>query len=65
MLWRVNGNALKEMLIPEVIGDLSRAAKENLNEAQTYLDSKIGGAARKYAAAQIEQEIQEGKLRLE
>ena len=45
------------MLTPKVIGDLSRATKENLNEAQTYLDSKIGGAARKYAIAQIEQEI--------
>jgi hypothetical protein len=62
----LRGQAMKEMLTPEVVGDLSRMAKqENLNEVQSYLDSKVGGEARKYAIAQIEQEIQDGKLRLD
>jgi hypothetical protein len=62
----LRGQAMKEMLTPEIVGDLSRMAKqENLNEVQSYLDSKVGGAARKYAIAQIEQEIQDGKLRLD
>jgi hypothetical protein len=61
----LRGQAMKELLTPEAIGDLSRAAKENLNEAQTYLDSRVGGQARKYAISIIEQEIQEGKLHLD
>lgn len=62
----LRGRVMKEMLTPEVIGDLSRMAKqENLNEVQSYLDSRVGGAARQYAISQIEQEIQDGKLRLD
>ena len=61
----LRGQAMKELLTPEAIGDLSRAAKENVNEAQTYLDSRVGGQARKYAISIIEQEIQEGKLSLD
>jgi hypothetical protein len=62
----LRGQAMKEMLTPDIVEDLSRMAKqENLNEVQSYLDSRIGGAARKYAIAQIEQEIQDGKLRLD
>lgn len=62
----LRGQAMKEMLTPEIVEDLSRMAKqENLNEVQSYLDSRVGGAARKYAIAQIEQEIQDGKLRLD
>lgn len=61
----LRGQAMKELLTPEAIGDLSRAAKENVNEAQTYLDSRVGRQARKYAVSMIEQEIQEGKLHLD
>lgn len=60
----LRGQAMKEALTPDVIQDLVDAAKENKVDAQSYLDSKIGGAVRKYAVQQIEQEIDSGKLRV-
>jgi len=61
----LRGQLMKEMLTPDAIKGLTEMAKENVNTAQTYLDSKIGGAARKGAVGQIEEEIRSGKLRLE
>jgi hypothetical protein len=60
----LRGQALKKVLTPEYIANLQRAAARDQASAQDHLDSDIGGAARKFAIAQIEQEIQDGKLKL-
>jgi hypothetical protein len=60
----LRGKAMKEMLTPETIDQLAQYARENKNEAQDYLDSKIGNTARNYAVKQIEAEISDGKLKL-
>jgi hypothetical protein len=61
---QLRGEAMKEMLTPEMIDQLSQYARENKNLAQDYLDSKIGNAARNHAVKQIEAEILGGKLKL-
>lgn len=60
----LRGKNLKTLLTPDSIAGLQRMAAANKDDAQDYLDSKIGGAARKAAIRQIEQEIREGKLKV-
>jgi len=61
---QLRGELMKEMLSPSVIEQLQELSKENKNQAQEYLDSKIGGAARNQAVKMIEAELMDGKLKL-
>jgi hypothetical protein len=61
---QLRGELMKEMLSPSVIEQLQELSKENKNQAQEYLDSKIGGAARNQAVKMIEGELMDGKLKL-
>jgi hypothetical protein len=61
---QLRGEYMKDALSPSTIDLLTDAAKENKNEAQNYLDSKIGNKAREYAVKIIEMELMDNKLAL-
>ena len=61
---KARGDIMKQLLTPETIAQIVGASKENLSDAQAFLNNRIGEYANKHARAKIESDIRAGKLKL-